>query len=131
MSGDRKRHVPKEDEMNILYTALGSDSAAEICFGLIVFLFLYLAGFILFQRWSPSISGRMPLFHRHLIPGLGAALAAAGVGFWLHSADVTTAAAEGQAPASISPQELHHAVKMKPLPVQTVDDHSLVFPGRE
>jgi len=114
--------------MNILYTALGSDSAAEIGFGAIVFLLIYLAGFVLFQRWS-RLSRRMPVFHRHLIPGLGAALAAAGVGFWLHSADVTAASAEGQAPVSVSTQELHQSIKMKPVPVQTFEDHSLVFPG--
>jgi len=114
--------------MNILYTALGSGSAAEIGFGAIVFLLIYLAGFFLFQRWS-RLSGQMPVFHRHFIPGLGAALAATAVGFWLHSADVTTASAEGQAPASVSTQELHQSIKMKPLPVQTLEDHSLVFPG--
>jgi len=114
--------------MNILYTALGSGSAAEIGFGAIVFLLIYLAGFVLFQRWS-RLSRRMPVFHRHLIPGLGAALAAAAVGFWLHSADVTTASAEGQAPASVSTQELHQSIRMKPVPVHTFEDHSLVFPG--
>jgi len=116
--------------MNALSVLFGGDPASAICVGSLVFLLLYLAGFAVFQKWN-RISGRMPVFRRHLIPGLGAALAAAGVGFWLHSTDVTRASAEGQAPTSISPQEVHDSVKAKSLPVQTFEDHTLVFPKSE
>ena len=113
--------------MNSLSALFGGDPASAICVGSLVFLLLYLAGFVVFQRWN-RISGRMPVFHRHLIPGLGAALTATGVGFWLHSAEVATASAEGQIP-SISLQEIHDSVKAKSLPAQTFEDQSLVFPN--
>jgi hypothetical protein len=91
-----------------------------------------LAGFVLFQKWS-RISRPTPVIHRHIISGLSAALAAMGVGFWLHSANVMTAAAEAQirVPTSISPQELHQSIKMKSLPAQTFEDHTVVFPNRD
>src|SRR3984893_656328 len=132
LSGDRKRHVPRENEMNILSAIFGSDPAAEICVGSLVFLVIYLVGFVLFQRWS-RISRPTPVIHRHIISGLSAALAALGVGSWLHSANVTTASAEGQirVPTSISPQELHQSIKMKSLPAQTFEDHTLVFPNHD
>lgn len=116
--------------MNIVSALFGSYPASAICVGSLVFLLLYSAGFVAFQKWNP-IAGRMPVFHRHLIPGLGAALAATGIGFWLHSADFTAASAEGQTPASISPQEMHRSVDTKSLPVQTFEDQMLVFPNRE
>jgi hypothetical protein len=118
--------------MNILSAIFGSDPAAELCVGSLVFLLIYLAGFVLFQRWS-RISRPTPVIHRHIISGLSAALAAMGVGFWLHSANVTTASAEGQirTPTSISPQELHQSIKMKSLPAQTFEDHTVVFPTRD
>src|SRR5215831_15530581 len=129
MSGGRN-HAPTEDDMTILSTMFGSDSAAAIGVGSIVFLLIYFGGFILFQT-SSRIRARTPVFDRHLIPGLGAALAASWVGFWLHAANVATASAEGQGPTSISPQELHRAIRMESLPVQTFEDQTMVFPHRE
>jgi len=115
--------------MNILSAIFGGGAAAAICIGLLVFLLVYLAGFVLFQRWSLR---RVPISHRHLIPGLGAALAATGVGFWLHAADVATASAEAQTgrTSSMSPHELLGSTKMKALPVQILEDQTLVFPNR-
>jgi hypothetical protein len=115
--------------MNVV-SALFGDSASTICVGSLVFLLLYVTGFVVLQRWN-GISGRMPVFHRHLIPGLGAALAATAVGFWFHSTDVTKASAEGQAPTTISPLQVHDSIKAKSLPVQRFEDHTLVFPGPE
>ena len=116
--------------MIILSALFRSDPAAEICFGSIVFLLIYLAGFLLFQKWS-RISARVPVLHRHLIPGLSAALAATAVGFWLHAANTATASARGQMEAAtpMSAQELHHSVKAKSLPIQRFTDHTLVFPN--
>src|SRR5262249_55728633 len=76
-SRDRK-HVPKEGEMDILSATFGSAGAAETCVGALVFLLIYLAGFVLFQNWS-RISMPTPVVHRHIISGLSAALAAVGV----------------------------------------------------
>jgi hypothetical protein len=116
--------------MDNLSAMFGSYPAAEICVGSLVFLFMYLAGFALFQNWS-RIARPTPVIHRHIISGLSAALAAVAVVFWLHAAYVAGAAAEGRirAATSISPQELHGLVKS--MPVQTFEDQSLVFPVRE
>jgi hypothetical protein len=114
--------------MNSLSAMFGSNPAAEICFGSIVFLSIYLVGFVFLQKWS-RLSGRIPVLHRHLIPGLGAAFAATGVGFWLHAANVAMASAEATDAVNAMPvQELHHSVKS--MPIQTFEDQSLVFPGR-
>ena len=117
--------------MNNLSALFSSDPTMDmLCFSSIVFLLIYLAGFVLFQSWS-RISAPTPVIHRHIISGLSAALAAMGVGIWLHSADVATASAKEQAGALISPHELHHSDKMKSMPVQTFEDQTVVFPNRE
>jgi hypothetical protein len=129
LSHDREPHVPKEDKMDILFTTFGSDPAAEICIGSLVFLLMYSAGFVLFQNWS-RIARPTPVVHRHIISGLSAALAAMVVAFWLHAGNVATASAEGQLGAAVAPQELHGYVKVKPMPVQTFEDMTLIYPGR-
>jgi len=113
--------------MNILSAMFGSGAVAAICIGLLVFLLIYLAGFVLFRR---SNLGRMPISHRHLISGLGAAVAATGVGFWLHAADVASAEGQTGRTSSTSPPELPHSTKMKALPAQMLEDQTLVFPNR-
>jgi hypothetical protein len=65
---------------------------------------------------------------RHIVSGLGAALAAMGFGFWLHSANVMAASAKAQAGAPISPQELHRSIDMKSLPDEKFEDRTFVFP---
>jgi len=118
--------------MNELPAIFDNDlTTAIFCFSSIAFLLLYVAGFILLQRWSRT-SGRISAIHRHVISGLGAALAAMGAGFWLHSANIATASAKGQSgvATSISPQELHHSIG-KSLPVQQFEDQTVIFSNRE
>jgi len=109
----------------------GSGAAAAICFGSLVFLVIYLAGFVLFPRWGRTYE-QMAVIQRHLVPGLTAALAATGVGLWLHAANVATAAADRQtgAATSTSRQELLSSTMTKSLPVQMIEDQTLVFPNR-
>ena len=116
--------------MSGLSTILGGDFA-DFCVSSIVFLLLYVTGFVSLQRWS-STSKRTPAIHRHLMSGLGATLVAMGVGFALHSAGVTMASVKGQsvATASISPLELHRSIG-KSLPVQNVEDQAFVFTNRD
>jgi hypothetical protein len=115
--------------VNLLSAMFGSDATAEMCVGSLVFLLMYLAGFVLFRKWS-RISRPTPVIHRHIISGLGAALAAMSVGVWLHAANVAPASAEGQTGSAVTPQELHGSVKMKSMPVQTFEDQSFVYSGR-
>jgi hypothetical protein len=115
--------------MDILSATFGSDAAAEICVGAVVFLFIYLAGFVLFQKWR-RISMPTPVVHRHIISGLSAALAAMGVVFWLHAANGATASAKGQTGAAVSPQELRGSVETKSMPVLRFEDQSVIYPGR-
>jgi uncharacterized membrane protein (DUF485 family) len=119
--------------MNELFVIFGSDLTTEIlCFSSIVFLLLYVASFVLLQRWSRTW-GRTPAIHRHVISGLGAALTAMGVGFGLHSTNVTIASARGHSGAttSISPQELHRSIGMKSLTVKRFEDQTFVFPNQD
>jgi hypothetical protein len=125
-------HAPREDEMNELSVIFDSDlTTAVFCFSSIAFLLLYVAGFILLQRWSRT-SGRISAIHRHVISGLGATLVAMGMGFGLHAANVAMASARGQlgATTSISLQELHRSIE-KSLPVQKFEDQTFVFPNRD
>ena len=125
-------HAPREDEMNALSVIFDSDlTTAILCFSSIAFLLLYVAGFTLLQRWSRT-SGRISAIRRHVISSLGATVVAMGVGFGLHSANVTMASARGQpgATTSISPQELHHSIG-KLLPVQKFEDQTFLFPNRD
>jgi hypothetical protein len=118
--------------MNELSAIFDNDlTTAIFCFSSIAFLLLYVAGFILLQRWSRT-SGRISAIHRHVISGLGATLMAMGVGFGLHAANVAMASARGQpgTTTSISPQELHHSIG-KSLPVQKFEDQTFVFPNRD
>ena len=115
--------------MNILSAIFGSDPAAEICVGSLVFLFIYLAGFVLFQRWG-RISRPTPVIHRHIISGLSAALAAVGVVFWLYAANGATASAKGQTGSAVAPQELHGSVETRSMPVLRFEDQSVIYPGR-
>jgi hypothetical protein len=70
--------------MNELSVIFDSDlTTAIFCFSSIAFLLLYVAGFILLQRWT-RMSGRISAIHRHIISGLGATLVAMGIGFGLH-----------------------------------------------
>jgi hypothetical protein len=124
----------EEDEMNDLSATFSNNPATAIlCFSSTVFLLIYLTGFILLQRWSRLSGPTTPVIHRHIISGLGAALAAMGFGFWLYAAHVATASAEGQtgATTSMSAQELHQSVKIKSLPVQRFEDQTMVFPNRD
>jgi hypothetical protein len=114
--------------MNILSATFGS-TAAEICVGALVFLLMYLAGFVLFQKWS-RISVPTPVVHRHIISGLSAALAAVGVVFWLHAANGATASAKAQPGSAVAPQDLRGSDEAKSLPVQRFEDQSVIFPGR-
>jgi hypothetical protein len=99
------------------------------------------------------VAGKVPAFQRHLVASLrvtslsvtslgvtslgvtsfGTALAVIGFGYWLHVANVATASAKEQIPATtpMSPQELHRLVKMKSLPTQRFADYRLVFPNRD
>jgi hypothetical protein len=118
--------------MNELSVIFDSDlTTAIFCFSSIAFLLLYVAGFILLQRWTRR-SGRISAIHRHIISGLGATLVAMGMGFGLHAANVAMASARGQpeATTSISPRELHHSIG-KSLPVQKFEDQTFVFPNRD
>jgi hypothetical protein len=112
--------------MGILSATFGGDAAAEIWVGALVFLLMYLAGFVLFQKWR-RISVPTPVVHRHIISGLSAALAAVGVAFWLYGA---TASAKGQAGAAVTPQELLGSVETKSMPVLRFEDQSVIYPGR-
>jgi hypothetical protein len=114
--------------MDILSATFGA-AAAEICVGVLVFLLMYLAGFVLFQKWS-RISVPTPVVHRHIISGLSAALAAMGIVFWLHAANGATASAKGQPGSAIAPQDLRGSVEAKSIPVQRFEDQSVIFPGR-
>jgi len=107
----------------------GGDLAENVYVSLILFLLLYLAGVILLRRWS-RIFGT-PAIPRHVISGLGAALVTMGVGLGLHSANVTMASVRGQSgvTTSIAPLELQRAIAV-PLPVQQLEDQTLVFPSR-
>ena len=118
--------------MNTLPTMFGSGAAAAICLGSLVFLLIYLAGFVLFPRWGRTYE-QMAVIQRHLVPGLTAALAATGVGLWLHAANVATASADGQTGAATptSRQELLSSATTKLLPVQMFEDQTLVFPNRQ
>ena len=49
--------------MDILSTTFGNDAVAEICVGALVFLLMYLTGFVLFQKWR-RISMPTPVVHR-------------------------------------------------------------------
>jgi hypothetical protein len=120
-----------EDEMNELSMIFDGDLTTEnFYFSLIVFLLLYVAGFVLLQRWSRTFG--TSAIHRHVISGLGAALVTMGFGFALHSANVTMASVRGQSGAttSISPQELHRAIG-KSLPVQKFEDQTFVFTNQD
>jgi hypothetical protein len=114
--------------MDILSATSGS-AAAEICVGTLVFLLIYLAGFVLFQKWS-RISVPTPVVHRHIISGLSAALAALGVVFWLYAANGATASAKGQTGAAVAPQELHGSVEARSMPILRFEDQSVIYPGR-
>ncbi len=115
--------------MDILSATFGNDAAAEIRVGTLVFLLMYLAGFVLFQKWR-RISTPTPVVHRHIISGLSAALAAMAVAFWLHVANVATASAKVQTGAAVAPQELHGSVKAQSMPVLRFEDQSVIYPGR-
>jgi hypothetical protein len=114
--------------MDILSATFG-DAAAEICVGSLVFLSMYLAGFVLFQNWR-RISMPTPVVHRHIISALSAALAAVGVVFWLYAANGATASAKGQTGAAVVPEELHSSVETKSMPVLRFEDQSVIYPGR-
>ena len=114
--------------MDILSAMLGN-AAAEISVGALVFLSMYLAGFVLFQKWS-RISVPTPVVHRHIISGLSAALAAMGAVFWLHAANGATASAKGQTGSAVAPQELRGPVETKSMPVLKFEDQSVIYPGR-
>src|SRR5258708_33895304 len=101
--------------MDILSAMLGN-AAAEISVGALVFLSMYLAGFVLFQKWS-RISVPTPVVHRHIISGLSAALAAMGVVFWLYAANGATASATGQTGSAVAPQGLLAPVETKSMPL--------------
>ena len=116
--------------MNRFSEIFSTDLTTTIfCLSSMTFLLLYVAGIVMLRKWS-RIAARTSVFHRHFISGFGAALMATAFGFGLHAADVTMASARGQSEAtySISPQELHRSVDMKSLPVQTIEDQTLVFP---
>jgi hypothetical protein len=115
--------------MGIMSATFGSGAAAEIWVGALVFLLMYLAGFVLFQKWS-RISVPTPVVHRHIISGLSAALAAVGVAFWLYAANGATASAKGQTGAAVTPQELRGSVETKSMPVLRFEDQSVIYPGR-
>jgi hypothetical protein len=115
--------------MGILSATFGSDAAAEISVGALVFLSMYLAGFVLFQKWR-RISVPTPVVHRHIISGLSAALAAVGVVFWLYAANGATASTKGQAGSAVAPQELLGSVEAKSMPVLRFEDQSVIYPGR-
>ena len=116
--------------MNNLSALFSNDPTTDVlCFCSMVFLLIYLAGFVLFQSWS-RISVPTPVVHRHIISGLSAALAAMGVGIWLHSADVATASAKEQAGSAIAPQDLRSPVETKLMPVLRFEDQSVIYPGR-
>ena len=110
-----------------LSAMFGSDPAAEICVGSLVFLLIYLVGFVLFQNWS-RISRPTPVIHRHIISGLSAALVALSVVFWLHATNTAAASANAQSGGVIAPPELHGSVNMNALPVHTIEDQSLIYP---
>jgi hypothetical protein len=114
--------------MDILSATLGS-AAAEMCVGALVFLLMYSAGFILFQKWS-RISVLTPVVHRHIISGLSAALAAMGVVFWLYAANGTTASAKGQTGSAVALRDLWGSENAKSLPVQRFEDQTVIYPGR-
>jgi hypothetical protein len=114
--------------MDILSATLGN-AAAEISVGALVFLLIYLAGFVLFQNWS-RISVPTPVVHQHIISGLSAALAAVGVVFWLYAANGATASAKAQTGAAVAPQELYGSVKTGSMPVLRFEDQSVIYPGR-
>jgi hypothetical protein len=115
--------------MGILSAMFGGGAAAEIWAGVLVFLLMYLAGFVLFQKWR-RISMPTPVVHRHIISGLSAALAALGVVFWLYAANGATASAKGQTGATVAPQELHGSATTGSMPVLRFEDQSVIYPGR-
>jgi hypothetical protein len=115
-------------EMNELF--FRGDLTENVCSSLIIFLLLYVASFVLLRRWSRTFgTSAIPL---HVISSLGAALLTMGVGFGLHSANVSMASVRGQSgvTTSIAPLELHRAIA-KSLPVQKLEDQTLVFPSRD
>jgi hypothetical protein len=123
----------REDEMDALSAIFENDlTAAIFCFSSAVFLLLYAASFILSRRWKGA-ARLSAVIRRYVISGLGAALAAMGVGFGLHSADLTMTSATGQSgpAASISPPELHRFIGTKSLRVQEFEDQTFVFSNRD
>jgi hypothetical protein len=92
-----------------------------------VFALLYSTAFLSLKKWSNTV--RTATLH-HLICGIAAGVAAVGIGFALHAANIVAASAKvGFATVfTISPHELHRAADMRSMPVQTFEDHSLVFP---
>jgi hypothetical protein len=124
-----RKHVPKEGKMDILSATFGGGAAVEIWVGAVVFLLMYLTGFVLFQKWR-RISMPTPVVHRHIISGLSAALAAMAVAFWLHAANSATASAKEQAGSAIAPQDLRSPVETKLMPVLRFEDQSVIYPGR-
>ena len=110
--------------MDILSIALGSAHAAGTGAAALVFLLGYLVGVVLFQKW-PRIAMPTPVVHRHIISGLSAALAAVVVGFGLHAADGATAAAKEQGHGGVV------VALQAPLPVQVMEDYSVIYPGRD
>ncbi len=118
------------DEFSVIF---GSDlTAAIFCLSSTIFLLLYAAGFVLSRRWKRA-AGRASLIRRYVISGLGAALAAMGVGFGLHSANVTMTSATQQTGTaiSVSPRELSLSGGTKSLPVQKFEDQTFVFSNRD
>src|SRR5258708_14786535 len=114
--------------MDILSAMLGN-AAAEISVGALVFLSMYVAGVVLFQKWS-RISVPTPVVHRHIIPGLSAALAAVGVVFWLYAANGATASAKGQTGSAVAPEDFLGSGTTKSVPVLRFEDQSVIYPGR-
>ena len=88
----------------------------------LLFVLLYVAGFLLLQGWPYSRNWR-PIISQHVVPGLGAALVAGAIGFGLYSAIVNkTAVASVQSAVTISPEELQQQIDMNILPVLRVDN---------
>jgi len=116
--------------MDILSATFGGGAAVEIWVGAVVFLLMYLTGFVLFQKWR-RISMPTPVVHRHIISGLSAALAAMAVAFWLHAANSATASAKEQAGSAIAPQDLRSPVETKLMPVLRFEDQSVIYSGAQ
>jgi hypothetical protein len=80
------------------------------------------------DRIFADIFGGLRLVPKHIISGLGAALAAVVAAFWLYAASGATSA-KGQTGSAIPLQDLQGSLRAESMPVQRFEDQSVIYPG--